>query len=258
MVSNNEVLHTVSDLRTGIHTQNLSNFIQDLQQQRAQNPQETQQFLAACNSNILETRGFLPGLQIEGLNKQGDRVVLKTSRGIELSMGIGPDIRPLQPGEMGNGRPESTVLAPDTTPKQTDTTPKPKPPGDTKTTGGDSAGKGGDTDYNVKEGDCLWRIARKHLGEDASAKDVYALVKAIAKENGMSKINQTIYPDQTLKIPGDGSQTTTPNAKPADATTPTPQTRPADATPRPQTKPAAADSTPQPTPDDAADPTQDY
>ena len=46
--------------------------------------------------------------------------------------------------------------------------------------------------YTVKKGDSLWAIAQKYLGDGAK----YTEIKAL---NGLSF--DTIYPNQTLKIP---------------------------------------------------------
>jgi LysM repeat protein len=243
MASHNEILHTVSDLDAGLHRHNLSNFIQDLQQQRTQHPQETQQYLASCNS-ALEQAKVLPGLQIEGLNAKGDRAVFNTARG-EISVGVDGSYRPLQPGEMA-------AVSPGATAKPIDYAPQHHTAGDAETIGksghdtagkssdlNNTSGKASDATYTVNHGDTVWRIARNQLGDDASPKDVYALVKSIAKENGMSNFGQTIHPQQTLKIPGDRSQPTPPQTIATDDTD-TPvrykirhQTRPAERDPDP-------------------------
>jgi LysM repeat protein len=49
--------------------------------------------------------------------------------------------------------------------------------------------------YTVKKGDCLWNIAKQHLGSGARYTEIYNLNKDILKNPN------TIYPGQVLKLP---------------------------------------------------------
>lgn len=61
--------------------------------------------------------------------------------------------------------------------------------------------------YTVKEGDCLWSIAKKKLGDGSREKEIYSLnkdtIEAAAKKYGKasSSNGRWIYPDTVLKLP---------------------------------------------------------
>ena len=237
MVSNNEVMQTMGDLQTGYQNHDLSKFIQDMQQERTQHPQETQQYLAACNK-VLEDSQVLPGMQLEGLNKVGDRAILKMPNGSEVTVGKNMDTKPLQPGEKPDATAaESKPAAADGKASTTDDTrPAAAAGADKPTTATKDDSSKGDSTYEIKKGDNLWRIAQHQLGADASPSDVLKYVKATAKANDMDNINQTIYPGQKLTLPGDRN-TAAAAAKPARAPE---QAKPADQTPPPVPQQKAA------------------
>lgn len=59
----------------------------------------------------------------------------------------------------------------------------------------ETSGAPKDTSYTVKSGDCLWNIAKKHLGDGSRWREIYDLNKDKIKNPDL------IYPNQTLTLP---------------------------------------------------------
>jgi len=59
----------------------------------------------------------------------------------------------------------------------------------------ETSGAPKETSYKVKSGDCLWNIAKKHLGDGSRYKEIYELNKDKIKNPNL------IYPDQELILP---------------------------------------------------------
>lgn len=55
--------------------------------------------------------------------------------------------------------------------------------------------------YTVQKGDCLWNIAREHMGEGMKWQDLYKLNQDILGANP-----DLIYPGTTIQIPGQGAE----------------------------------------------------
>lgn len=86
--------------------------------------------------------------------------------------------------------------------------------------------------YEVKRGDNLWKIAKNHLGEGATATEIANLVNDMIEANPQIKNPNLIYPGDQITIPtGEKPEAaqSTPQAQPTQPTQPTQPATPAPA-----------------------------